>query len=383
MLASSGESGPPCGVLAHGHQPPPTDLSQPGLGIAHPVLLHSSFDISPRSQAECAPFMKFLCAAWLMLVGAGAWCPAATPRAERFWVFGKEHYRLDDWARTAGLNVKWAGKKQIELTSRPHRLVFTADSRRLLLDGVVVWLSDDIVAKNGAGYITPADVNNTLAPLLWPTRHSARNPVWTVCLDPGHGGNDPGKRDGAQQEKKYTMLLAEELGAQLRKEGLTVCFTRTGDKSLRLDERTAIASQRGADLFISLHFNSAGPGGGSVEGVETYCLTPAGAASSNDTGARGNKSGVTGNRNDAKNILLAYKIHQAITRDAASEDRGLKRARFEVLRDATMPAVLIEAGFMTNPGEAGKIYNPAWRRKVAADIVSGVREYRNTVEKQP
>ncbi len=325
--------------------------------------------------------MKLLCAALLWLLGAGALSAAALPRAERFWLFGQEYYRLDEWAKVAGLTPRWIGKKDLELASKSRRLVFTVDSRRMTLDGVVVWLSHEIVGKNGGAYITPADVKSTLAPILWPAVEKPAPRLKTICLDPGHGGKDPGKRDGAQEEKRYTMLLAEELGAQLRKEGFTVVFTRTSDTTLQLEERAAIANKRGADLFISLHFNSAGSSASSVQGAETYCLTPAGAASSNDSSGRGSKGGLTANRNDAKNILLAYRIHQAITRDVNSEDRGVKRARFEVLREATMPAVLIEGGYMTNPAEAKRIYNAAWRRKLASAITAGIRSYRDALSR--
>jgi N-acetylmuramoyl-L-alanine amidase len=165
----------------------------------------------------------------------------------------------------------------------------------------------------------------------------------------------------------------------LRRAGYTVSFTRTSDVFVELTSRAELANRRHADLFISVHFNSFR--NSDVRGVETYCLTPQGAASSNDPGGRGSKSAVAGNQNNAKNVALAYQIQKSILRGTGSEDRAVKRARYEVLREAEMPAVLIESGFMSNPAEAKKIYSATWRREVAAAIVAGVRGYRSVVEK--
>ena len=79
-------------------------------------------------------------------------------------------------------------------------------------------------------------------------------------------------------------------------------------------------------------------------------------------------------------MLLAYEIQKNLVRSAKSEDRGIKRARFAVLRDATMPAVLIEGGFMSNPGEARNIYSAAWRKQLAAAIANGIGSYKKIVE---
>jgi len=102
------------------------------------------------------------------------------------------------------------------------------------------------------------------------------------------------------------------------------------------------------------------------------------------TNARGEGAGAgayPGNRFDSKNVLLAYQIQKAITEKTGAEDRGVRRARFAVLRGATMPAVLVEAGFMTNPSDAKRIYDPVQRRQVAQAIVDGVLAYQRLVER--
>lgn len=316
----------------------------------------------------------------MLLLACATWLASAAPlRTERFWIFGREYHRLDEWARGNGFQLRWLGKKSVELAKSTTRIQFTGDSQNIVFNGINIRLSSAIIVKHGIGYITPLDVTQTLNPLLWPPRNKAGARVKHICIDPGHGGRDTGKRNGRQEEKKYTLLLAQELGEQLRKAGYTVSFTRTTDTFVDLSPRAELANRRRADLFISLHFNAFNKS--DVRGAETYCLTPEGAASSNDAAGRGNKSAVSGNQNNAKNIVLAYEIHKAVTRGVSAEDRAVKRARFEVLREAEMPAALIEAGFMSNPGEAKKIFSPAWRRQLAQSIVAGIASYKKIVER--
>ena len=160
--------------------------------------------------------------------------------------------------------------------------------------------------------------------------------------------------------------------------GWLVQGDRTGDETLELPVRPDLARRRGADLFISLHFNSFTDR--SVGGVETYCMTPQRESSSNAQGEGAATGGYVGNLNNSKNMVLAYEVHKAIVTSTRAEDRGIKRARFQVLRDAEMPAVLIEGGFMSNPADAAKIYNAAWRAQLAQSIVRGVQSYRRIVE---
>jgi N-acetylmuramoyl-L-alanine amidase len=115
-----------------------------------------------------------------------------------------------------------------------------------------------------------------------------------------------------------------------------------------------------------------------VQGVEIFSCTPAGATSTNARG-EGDTSWVDGNRNDGKSLLLAYQLQKSVVRGLRAEDRGVKRARFAVLREATMPAVLIEGGFMSHPREGAKIFDPAYRREMARAIVDGILSYRNAV----
>jgi N-acetylmuramoyl-L-alanine amidase len=204
--------------------------------------------------------------------------------------------------------------------------------------------------------------------------------VTRICLDPGHGGRDSGNHIGSHLEKAYTLLLAQELAAQLTRAGYKVTLTRNSDNFIELGDRPEIAKKRSADLFISLHFNSAPNSASTVRGAEVYCMTPVGAPSTNARGEGAGAGWYPGNRLNDKNVFLAYQLQKSVTKSLGAEDRGLHRARFAVLRDATMPAVLIEAGFMSNPSEGRKIFDAGYRRQTAKAIVEGIAAYRNSVE---
>jgi N-acetylmuramoyl-L-alanine amidase len=299
-------------------------------------------------------------------------CALAAFPSEAVTIAGVEYVRLSDWAHQFGYQPKWRQRDKIlQLTGSRPNLTVEVDSRKAEIAGVTVLLSFPIAAQKGAALISELDLRTTVEPLVAP--HPKRKPIKTICLDPGHGGHDTGKIDGRNYEKNYTLLLASEVGSLLRKNGFNVVFTRTRDKTLDLSERAPIAQRAKADLFVSLHYN-AGPS--EVRGLEVYCLTPSGANSSNAGGGKSARIGSAGNMNDNNNVLLAYDLQRTIVRETGLEDRGMKRARFEVLRDAAMPAVLIEGGFMSNRGDAKKIYDSAFRKKMARAIVDGILSYK-------
>jgi N-acetylmuramoyl-L-alanine amidase len=237
-----------------------------------------------------------------------------------------------------------------------------------------------LATRNGDIYISQLDVDSTFRPLLSPPRNEWGKKVRTICLDAGHGGKDPGNRAAGRQEKDYTLRLTLELRDQLRKAGFKVVLTRSSDIYPELSDRPALARRAGADLFVSLHFNATETGRDTARGTEVYALTPAGAASTNARGEGANAGAFPGNRSDSKNLVLAYQIQRALIRDLQSEDRGVRRARFEVLREATMPAVLIEAGFLSHPAEGKKIHSAEYRQQMARAIGEGILAYKKTVE---
>jgi N-acetylmuramoyl-L-alanine amidase len=325
-------------------------------------------------------FAHRLLAALCLLAGmVGAPGAAASVGHER--LAGRDYVPLADWARSRGLALSWLKRDEtLELVNRTSKLVVTLDSRQAEFNGVEVWLSFAPVQHHGAVYLAQLDVETTLLPLLAPPKNRPGVKISTLCLDPGHGGKDPGYCVGANREKKYTLLLAKEVRQQLARAGLITTLTRAADTFVELPDRPELARRANADLFVSLHFNASETDHNSVQGSQVFCLTPAGASSTNAQGEGGGAGWCAGNRCNEKNLLLAYQLQKALTSELHLEDRGVRRARFAVLREAVMPAVLIEAGFMSHPVEGRKIFTSAYRQQLAKAIVNGLLAYKRAVE---
>lgn len=326
-----------------------------------------------------------VCCVLAMLLVASELRPvqAAQKRPPVQRVSGPAYVRLTDWARAHDFEVRWLKKDEtLQLTRQSSRLLFTVDSTDADINGVGVRLLFPVATRDAVPCVSQLDAQATLAPILSPPRARRGASVTRICLDPGHGGIDPGNRVGSHQEKAYTLLLAQELAAQLTRAGYKVTLTRNSDKFIELPNRAEIAKRRSADLFISLHFNSAPNSASTVRGAEVYCMTPVGAFSTNARGEGDTRNWYPGNRSNDKNVFLAYQLQKTLTKGLGTEDRGLHRARFAVLRDVTMPAVLIEAGFMSNPSEGRKIFDAGYRRQIAKAIVDGIGAYRHGTEQR-
>jgi N-acetylmuramoyl-L-alanine amidase len=321
---------------------------------------------------------------WLLVSLLSAPAVNNSWRLPRLEILGTEYVRLDVWAEANGFQASWVvPRKELKLSHPSGSLQFIVDSRKMTFRGVDLWLSHAIAFKDGQPYVASLDLGTAIHPLLYPQRAAGRaGPVRHIVLDPGHGGRDPGNQEGRQKEKDLTLAFAKEIRVLLVKAGYKVTMTRDRDSFIELPARPQTANRRAADLFVSLHFNSAdGPGGSSVSGAEVYCMTPVRASSTNARGEGAGAGAYSGNRYNTRNVQLAYQIQKALTDRAGLDDRGVKRARFAILRDAAMPAVLIEAAFMTNQGDAKKIYDPERRRALAQAIADGIGNYRKAMER--
>jgi N-acetylmuramoyl-L-alanine amidase len=308
--------------------------------------------------------------------------PGAPHAPESVRVAGREYVRLSEWAKANELALSWLRRDEtVELSHASTRIMLQVHSPEVYLNGVKIRLLFPLVPQNEGVLLSQADAQNTLRPLLSPVRERSGSKLASICLDPGHGGKDPGFIFGSNAEKRYTLLLALELRDQLKRAGWKVTLTRTKDATVDLPARPAVANRQKADLFVSLHFNAVETSPGTVQGAEVYCLTPAGAPSTNSRGEGSSSSRFAGNQHNDQNLLLAYKLQQALTGGLGIEDRGVHRARYAVLRDATMPAVLVEAGYMSHPTEGRKIFTAAYRRQIAQSIVAGLAGYKRIVER--
>lgn len=309
------------------------------------------------------------------------------PPARAAFINGQNYVSLTGWARANGLQTSWLRRgDEVAATSATTRLVFNVDSHDAEINGVHVALSFPVANDHGTPLIAQFDLDNTVNPLLHPARYLTPGRITTICLDPGHGGRDPGNRVGGffwHNEKTYTLLLALELRDQLKRAGFNVILTRTRDAYVDLPVRPAIANRAGADLFVSLHFNATPTGKNQVAGPQTYSITPVGASSTDAQGEGANHAATTANRVEKKSLILADKVQNAIVRNLGVNDRSVRRARYAVLRDARMPAILVEGGYMSNPTEAKRIYDPVWRKQLAAAILKGILDYQRMTAPAP
>lgn len=309
---------------------------------------------------------------------------AAPHKFEAFRFNGQDYVPIGDWARANGLHCAWLKHgDELVATNLTTRLVFDVDSHYVELNGVQVALSFPVANQKGVALVAQFDLDAAIRPLLFPSQYAKPSAIRTICLDPGHGGRDTGNRVSWHYEKIYTLALAGELRDQLKKAGFNVILTRTRDTYVELPDRPALANQRGADLFVSLHFNATPTGKNEVEGPQTYCITPVGASSTDAQGEGSNHGPTPANRHEDESLLLAYQIQKSLVENLDANDRGVRRARFAVLRDARMPAILIEGGYMTHPYESRKIYSSAYRRQMAQAIVKGILAYQKLTSPPP
>jgi N-acetylmuramoyl-L-alanine amidase len=240
-----------------------------------------------------------------------------------------------------------------------------------LWNGVEIRLGFAPQLIDGQPYIHTLDLNKTVYPLLQgePTRAFRTNPV--VVIDPGHGGENAGTRSvlGNHFEKEFTLDWALRLQSLLSANNCRAFLTRSNDTDLALSNRVSFATDHKADLFISLHFNSAAPNE-AESGLETYCLTPAGVPSSLTRGFSDEiQQTFPNNAFDTQNLFLALRVHRALLQVNGHRDRGIRRARFPgVLRGQQRPAILVEGGYLSNPEEAKLIGDASYRQKLAEAV---------------
>ncbi|MCX6967032.1 MAG: N-acetylmuramoyl-L-alanine amidase [Verrucomicrobia bacterium] len=250
-------------------------------------------------------------------------------------------------------------------------------SPELYINNLKFILSYPVAEVGGQPAISRMDLTKLLEPVLRPSRIQSSVSVETILLDPGHGGHDSGALSLFGCEKNYALDVALRARDLLRAAGFRVYMTRSSDRFVPLEERAAMASRLPNALFISIHFNASG---NDATGVETFTLAPRGVPSmANDGPALSDFVPCAGNVRDAENIALACAAHATLVCNSAMFDRGIKRARFVVLRESATPGVLIEGGFLSNANDARRIATAAYRQQMAISILQAVQNYRNAV----
>jgi len=261
------------------------------------------------------------------------------------------------------------------LSSSRGVMVLAIGSREATWNGVTLHLGFAPEIIDGEVYVHGLDLQKSFAPFLCESGPSfGTNRV--IVIDPGHGGINAGTLGVGDRrpEKEFTLDWARRLQPLLEQEGWQVILTRTNDVDLALSNRVTVAESRHADLFVSLHFNSAAPDA-KPAGLATFCLTPVGMPSTVTRGFPDLQfQSFPNNSFDTQNVQLAEQVQRALLRATGLEDRGVNRARFlGVLRGQRRPSVLIEAGFLSNPHEAHRIENPDFRQKLAEAVAAALK----------
>jgi N-acetylmuramoyl-L-alanine amidase len=259
--------------------------------------------------------------------------------------------------------------------SERGQMVLAIGTREATWNGVALHLGFAPEMIDGEIYLYGLDLEKSLKPFLCaPPLTFGTNRV--IVIDPGHGGINAGTISVVDHrpEKEFTLDWARRLQPLLEQEGWQVFLTRTNDLDLALSNRVTVAENLHATLFMSLHFNSAAPDT-KPAGVATFCLTPTGMPSSLTRGYPDIiLQNFPNNNYDTQNVQLAGQLQRALVHGTGMEDRGVNRARFiGVLRGQRRPAVLVEAGFLSNPREARRIADPNFRQELAEIVASALK----------
>ena len=216
-----------------------------------------------------------------------------------------------------------------------------------------------------------------------------------IVIDPGHGGSDSGAVGNGLKEKNVVLATSKKLGALLQKRGYRVLYTRSTDVFINLRSRTAFAAKKNADMFISIHANAA-PNTSSalkMSGVETFFLSPARSERSKNAAALENRGDLEDMNTFSKQTFLNFLNREkiissnklaidiqsymlsSVKKSFSSRDGGVREAPFWVLVGATMPAVLVEMGYITHPQEGKNLGKSAYQDRIAQGIANGVDAY--------
>lgn len=312
--------------------------------------------------------------------------PSPTPNKD--WqvikVGPRDYLSVDNVAKFYGLigNVDSTGRSVV-LNNGRNMLQVTIDSREAIVNGIRNWLCFPVIAHDNKFLVSRIDLAKTIEPQLRPHMIQRSGKIQTIVLDPGHGGFDKGAASTFGNEKTYALDVARQVRPMLQAKGFKVVMTRETDVFIPLEVRARIANQTKDSIFVSIHFNATGSNPAAT-GFEIFSLTPRGAPSTNDESLALHFVNMqAGSPMEAQSFELAAVVYHSMCGHFLQEfDRGIKRARFAVLRHTKIPAILVEGGFLSETGDAKRIADPAWRKQLAESISIGIEGYRALVEKK-
>ncbi|NLZ04634.1 MAG: N-acetylmuramoyl-L-alanine amidase [Phycisphaerae bacterium] len=291
-------------------------------------------------------------AALLALVAAGCQGPQTTAPA----VVTRDHTTsVEELARQLGLSVEDRDDAFVVLRGGGNTvLIFTHSDGRFFVNGKPIG-SVGMVRKVGQTVYVAESLVSQIRPHLGapitPSRPQPRVLRGNIVIDPGHGAHDPGTTSvTGVHEKTINYDVAEKVAAILERRGLGVTMTRQRNEYTELEARAEIANRRNADLFVSIHADSAPSP--SAQGFTVYIANAASADS----------------QRAARDISRAMAT-------TGLENRGVRREDYRVLRTSRGPAVLVEMGYLSNRQDALRLQDSAFQDKLAAAIATGILDY--------
>ncbi len=290
--------------------------------------------------------------------------------------------QIPSYYREYGFARSQVGSNKIRFTAKNKKTIidFIVGSQEVFLNGLKFHFSYPVIVKGGKTLISQIDLVKLIDPILRPSNIGRSSVVKTVVIDAGHGGYEPGTVNRYGKEKEFTWKLAQKLREKLVRRGFKVAFTRNGDQYVSLNGRVEIANKYSDAIFVSLHFNAGGAG--RAYGIETFTLSPAGVAHYGRGLKASDLKTRTGNAQDSANIALATAIHGRAIRNLKARDRGIRRARFNVITGVRHPGVLFEGGFMSHYKEGALIAKDAYLDQIAQSLFEGIVLYKTATEKR-
>jgi len=323
---------------------------------------------------------------------------------------GAEYLPVSKLCRAYNLDCKWDDVVRTStIQGGRGRIVLRCGSRMILVNGSDKTLDRPVIMDAGTAFVPMSFVRNNLAAVIGEVRPEmpaaaetpAKYTIRTIVLDPGHGGNDPGALGGRSRvrEKDMTLGLARSVRDILREKGMRVVMTRESDTFIPLPKRARIANNSGADLFVSLHINASRSR--SLKGFECYFLSNATDDNARALEAAENATLKLGDEADARmsgqlertlwdmelsenrreSAILAGHICESVKNDIDIGNRGLRTARFYVLKFTRIPAVLVEAGYISNKYDEAKLKDPAFLSEVARAVAGGIMRFKQEYER--
>lgn len=218
----------------------------------------------------------------------------------------------------------------------------------------------------GPCYVPPPDCKPVVEPVAItkpkPHQPQVKHPLNSkplIIIDPGHGGKDLGAVSPSKpvyHEKNLNLASARLVDGFLRQYGYRTAMTRSDDTFVGLEDRAEFATKQKGELFVSIHFNSAPSA--TAQGIEVFYY---------DIGKDKKRS--------KESQTLAQAVLDKVIKETQASSRGVKHGNYSVIRNSTMPAILIEGGFMTNEKELALLKDPAYMKKLALGIAQGIDAY--------